>query len=86
VKAGRPLITGVLETNKQTTFDIIGDLINVTVTLQSTDLPGFVQISQATYNKVVNGIYTIESRGEIKLKGNGKGKEMTDIVRAKERK
>lgn len=72
-----PLIAGVLGTEKPL-FDIIGDCINVAARLQSTDIPGKVQISETTYNLVCSGGYNIEKRGEIELKG--KGKRLTYIV------
>jgi PAS domain S-box-containing protein len=80
VNTGGPLIAGVLGTDKPL-FDIIGDPINVAARLQSTDIPGMVQISHATYEKVVTGPYVIKPRGEIELKG--KGKQMTYLVSSK---
>jgi class 3 adenylate cyclase len=83
VNTGGPLIAGVLGTDKPL-FDIIGDAINVAARLQSTDVPGHVQISQDTYDKIVGGPYDIDQRGEIELKG--KGKRMTYLVHPRERK
>lgn len=77
INTAGPLIAGVLGTDKPL-FDIIGDPINVAARLQSTDIPGFIQISQGTYNLVADGPYHIEQRGEIELKG--KGKQMTYLV------
>ncbi|OHT08223.1 adenylate cyclase, type VII [Tritrichomonas foetus] len=68
-----PLIAGVLGTDKPM-FDIIGDPINVAARLQSTCIPGLVQISESTYNLVANMDFNIEERGEIELKGKGKRK------------
>ncbi|OHT16587.1 Adenylate and Guanylate cyclase catalytic domain containing protein [Tritrichomonas foetus] len=70
VNTGGPLIAGVLGTDRPT-FDIIGDPINVASRLQSTDVPGRVQISQGTYDLVHNMDFSIEPRGEIFLKGKG---------------
>jgi guanylate cyclase len=47
VKTDGPLIAEVLGTEKPV-FDIIGDTINVAARLQSTDIPGYVQISEKT--------------------------------------
>jgi len=78
VNSGGPLIAGVLGTDKPV-FDIIGDPINVASRLQSTCIPGTVQVSQATYDAISGGNFSIEKRGEIFLKG--KGKQMAYVVR-----
>ena len=78
VNTNGPLIAGVLGTDKPL-FDIIGDPINVAARLQSTDIPGLVQISQATYDQICSeSKFRIEQRGEVELKG--KGKQMTYLV------
>ena len=71
VNSGGPLIAGVLGTDKPV-FDIIGDPINVAARLQSTDIPGKVQIPQSTYDLVSGMNFDIEERGEVFLKGKGK--------------
>ena len=73
LNTGGPLIAGVLGTDKPA-FDIIGDPINIAARLQSTDIPGKVQISQATKDLVEASGYPIEERGEVFLKGKGKAK------------
>jgi len=78
VNTGGPLIAGVLGTDKPA-FDIIGDPINVAARLQSADIPGRIQISQATYELISSQNFEIEERGEIFLKG--KGKTMAYFVR-----
>ncbi|OHT02746.1 Adenylate and Guanylate cyclase catalytic domain containing protein [Tritrichomonas foetus] len=70
VNTGGPLIAGVLGTDKPT-FDIIGDPINIAARLQSTDIPGNIQISQETYDLISELDFHIESRGEVFLKGKG---------------
>ncbi|OHT07667.1 Adenylate and Guanylate cyclase catalytic domain containing protein [Tritrichomonas foetus] len=77
VNTGGPLIAGVLGTDKPV-FDIIGDTINVASRLQSTDIPGKIQISQATFDIVKELDFYIETRGEVFLKG--KGKQMAYLV------
>lgn len=70
VNTGGPLLGGVLGTDKPA-FDIIGDPINVAARLQSTDIPGNVQISEDTKNAIQDLDFEIEQRGEIYLKGKG---------------
>ncbi|OHS96879.1 Adenylate and Guanylate cyclase catalytic domain containing protein [Tritrichomonas foetus] len=71
MNTGGPLIAGVLGSDKPA-FDIIGDPINVASRLQSTDLPGNIQISQASFQLLQGHDFQIEPRGEIMLKGKGK--------------
>jgi class 3 adenylate cyclase len=47
INTGGPIPAGVLGTDRPT-FDIIGDPINVAGRLQSTDIPGKIQISEST--------------------------------------
>ena len=70
VNSGGPVIAGVLGTDKPV-FDIIGDPINVASRLQSTDIAGKIQISQATYDLIKSSDFWIEPRGEVFLKGKG---------------
>jgi hypothetical protein len=71
------VLAGVLGTDKPV-FDIIGDPINVAARLQTTDVPGKVQIPQSTYELILCADFKIEQRGETFLKG--KGKTMTYLV------
>ena len=77
INTGGPLIAGVLGTDRPV-FDIIGDPINVAARLQSTDLPGRIQISQGTKDLLNEFEYQIDARGEVYLKG--KGSSMTYFV------
>jgi len=77
VNTGGPLIAGVLGTDKPV-FDIIGDPINIASRLQSTCVPGQIQISQETYDLVSSLDFQVEKRGEVFLKG--KGKSMTYLI------
>jgi PAS domain S-box-containing protein len=70
---GGPIIAGVLGTDKPT-FDIIGDPINVAARLQSTDVPGRIQISEDTFALIRSLGFQTEYRGEVELKGKGKKK------------
>jgi hypothetical protein len=71
------ILAGILGTDKPT-FDIIGDPINIAARLQSTDLPGYIQISEDTRALIVDFDFTIAPRGEVMLKG--KGKQRTYLV------
>lgn len=70
INSGGPLIGGVLGSDKPT-FDIIGDPINVAARLQSTDIPGKVQISENTRTLIQGLDFHIEERGKVYLKGKG---------------
>jgi class 3 adenylate cyclase len=78
VNTGGPLIAGVFGTDK-TTFDIMGDAINVASRIQSTDIPNLIQISKNTYDLISDMDFNIEYRGEVALKG--KGKQKTYLVK-----
>ena len=71
INSGGPLVAGVLGTDKPL-FDILGDTINIAARLQSTDVPGKIQISESTYHltRSCTG-FTFESRGMVQLKGKG---------------
>ncbi|EAX96578.1 Adenylate and Guanylate cyclase catalytic domain containing protein [Trichomonas vaginalis G3] len=71
--SGGPLIGGVLGSDKPA-FDIIGDPINIAARLQSTDIPGNVQISETTKEMIQSFDFEIEERGMIYLKGKGERK------------
>jgi PAS domain S-box-containing protein len=71
INTGGPILAGVLGTDKPA-FDIIGDPINIAARLQSTDVPGKIQISEKTRGLVAAMDVLIEDRGEIELKGKGK--------------
>jgi PAS domain S-box-containing protein len=73
INSGGPILAGVLGIDRPT-FDIIGDPINVAARLQSTDVPGKIQISESTQELVSGLDFPIEFRGEIELKGKGKKK------------
>jgi class 3 adenylate cyclase len=73
INTGGPVLAGVLGTDRPT-FDIIGDPINIAARLQSTDVPGKIQISETTQELVQGLEFQVEYRGEIELKGKGKKK------------
>jgi class 3 adenylate cyclase/PAS domain-containing protein len=51
INTGGPVTAGIIGTDKPI-FDIFGDAINLASQLQSSDVPGFIQISQTTYNLI----------------------------------
>jgi class 3 adenylate cyclase len=79
VNTNGPILAGVLGTDKPV-FDIIGDPINIAARLQSTDIPGHIQVSEDTCKLIRDMPVKIEFRGEIDLKG--KGKKRTYLVSA----
>jgi class 3 adenylate cyclase len=64
-----PVVGGVIG-KKKFIYDVWGDTVNIASRMESTGIPGAVQISQATYQRVRN-MYTFEERGEIEVKGKG---------------
>jgi len=70
INTGGPILAGVLGSEKPV-FDIIGDPINIASRLQSTSLPGRIQVSQSTYDLISDMSFEIEKRGEVFLKGKG---------------
>jgi class 3 adenylate cyclase len=77
INSGGPILAGILGSDKPT-FEIIGDPINIAARLQSTDMPGYIQISEATQQLIAACDFTITPRGEVMLKG--KGKQLTYLV------
>jgi class 3 adenylate cyclase len=77
VNTGGPILACILSTEKPA-FGIIGNSINVAACLQSTDVPGKIQISEFIRALISALDFPIEHRGEVELKG--KGKKKTDLV------
>ena len=51
-------------------YDVWGDAVNVASRMESTGVPGRVQISSETYTRVSDQ-FKFESRGPIDVKGKG---------------
>lgn len=65
-----PVVGGVIG-KKKFIYDVWGDTVNVASRMESTGVPGAVQISHETYLRVRN-LYEFEDRGEIEIKGKSR--------------
>ena len=52
------------------TFDVWGDSVNVASRMESSGVPGRIQVSGATY-AIVNDTYQFETRRSVQVKGKG---------------
>jgi class 3 adenylate cyclase len=62
-----PVVGGVIG-KKKFIYDVWGDTVNVASRMESSGVPGAVQISHATYTRI-RTMYVFEDRGEIAVKG-----------------
>ena len=67
--ASGPVVAGVVGT-KKFFYDVWGDAVNVASRMESTGVPGRIQVSPATYDEVKHQ-FAFESRGPIDVKGKG---------------
>ncbi|EFC37957.1 predicted protein [Naegleria gruberi] len=63
------VVAGVIG-SKKFAYDLWGDAINVASRMESTGVPGTIQISRSTYERVFDLGYEFEER-EIEVKGKG---------------
>lgn len=65
-----PVIAGVIGT-KKFIYDLWGDTVNVASRMESSGIPGKIQISSDTYELLKHHSYILEKRGQISVKGKG---------------
>jgi class 3 adenylate cyclase len=69
IASGGPIIAGVIGTQKYV-YDVWGDVVNTASRMESHGVPGTIQITEATYQRL-QGLYTFEDRGLLEVKGKG---------------
>jgi adenylate cyclase len=70
-----PVVAGVVGTRKFF-YDVWGDAVNVAARMETTGAAGKIQVSQDSYERLRHD-FELEPRGEIDIKGKGKGKMAT---------
>ena len=68
--ASGPVIAGVIGRRKFI-YDLWGDTVNTASRMESNGLPGRIQVTEATFERL-RGRYGFEERGEIEVKGKGR--------------
>jgi class 3 adenylate cyclase len=64
-----PAVAGVIGV-KKFIYDVWGDTVNMASRMESHGVPGRLQVSRATYERL-KGRYRFEPRGEVEIKGKG---------------
>jgi class 3 adenylate cyclase len=64
-----PLLAGVIG-KKKFTYDVWGDSVNTAARMESSSLPGAINISQSTF-ELVKDFFDCEHRGKIAAKNKG---------------
>jgi class 3 adenylate cyclase len=65
-----PVVAGVIGSIKFI-YDLWGDTVNLASRMESTGVPGAIQVSESVYREL-SGEYKFEERGLIEVKGKGK--------------
>ena len=55
---------------KKFSYDLWGDTVNTASRMESHGVPGQIQVSQVTYERLVHS-YWLDARGTIQVKGKG---------------
>jgi len=65
-----PAVAGVIGRNRFS-YDLWGDTVNMASRMQSHGLPGCIQVTARTYERL-SGAYRFERRGPVAVKGKGR--------------
>jgi adenylate cyclase len=67
--ASGPVVAGVVGTRKFF-YDVWGDTVNLAARMETTGVPGKIQVTQQTY-EALRATFVLESRGQVDVKGRG---------------
>jgi class 3 adenylate cyclase len=64
-----PCVAGVIG-NQRFIYDLWGDTVNLASRMESTGIPGQIQVTEATYLRLRH-VFNFQSRGNLEIKGRG---------------